>query len=89
MNKETPLWEAISGAITDVIPAEEGQTLVGDYVTVAEVMVEDGRIGVAVLTADMTQRHVVLLARAIAQIADGFDESGIASATEQGESDAA
>ncbi len=88
MKKETQLWDAISDAVADVIPNEDGQSLVGDYVTVAEVMVEDGRIGVAVLTPEMTPRLLALLAQAVAQSASSmfegqlepFDSSGDANA---------
>lgn len=67
MEHDDQLSRAIGEAATNVVPAEAGDYAVGDYLGIAEVLLNDGRIGLAVLAPTMTLRHLLLLIRALDQ----------------------
>ncbi len=67
MEHEEQLSRAIGNAVGGVVPDNIGDFVIGDQICIAEILVNNGDIGLAVFAPTMTQRHLLLLTRALDQ----------------------
>jgi hypothetical protein len=77
MEKDERFRQAIDDAVALAIPGEAGDYILGDFVAVAEVLVEDGGLGLAILAPEMTHAQVTLLSRAVDQAVQALFVSAV------------